>query len=141
MHSGIASIPLDVDETMQVGYIMRNERRPSDLLLRYIDELHAIIGADPTRGVAPLAQVFHMKLLLRPLAARAHAPSSKPRASQLNAFSSRLACAPVPHSLPTALRHPQSPHPSCTQKTPPVRPGGVSSACSEQTGLVMLLLT
>ena len=48
MHSGIASIPLDVDETMQVGYIMHNERRPSDLLLRYIDELHAIIGADPT---------------------------------------------------------------------------------------------
>ena len=48
MHSGIASIPLDVDETMQVGYIMHNERRPSDLLRRYIDELHAIIGADPT---------------------------------------------------------------------------------------------
>ena len=48
MHSGIASIPLDVDETMQVGYIMHNERRPSDLLLRYIGELHAIIGADPT---------------------------------------------------------------------------------------------
>ena len=48
MHSGIASIPLDADETMQVGYIMHNERRPSDLLLRYIDELHAIIGADPT---------------------------------------------------------------------------------------------
>ncbi|MEG1494230.1 MAG: LysR family transcriptional regulator, partial [Gordonibacter sp.] len=28
MQSGIASIPLDVDELMQVGYIMHNERRP-----------------------------------------------------------------------------------------------------------------
>ena len=48
MHSGIASIPLDVDETMQVGYLMHNERRPSPLLLRYIDELHAVIKANPT---------------------------------------------------------------------------------------------
>ncbi|MEG2477862.1 MAG: LysR family transcriptional regulator [Gordonibacter sp.] len=47
MQSGIASIPLDVDELMQVGYIMHNERRPSPLLLRYIDELHAIINANP----------------------------------------------------------------------------------------------
>ena len=47
MHSGIASIPLDVDETMQVGYIMHNERRPSDLLLRYIDELHASSAPTP----------------------------------------------------------------------------------------------
>ena len=48
MQSGIASIPLDVDETMQVGYLMHNERRPSPLLLRYIDELHAVIKANPT---------------------------------------------------------------------------------------------
>ncbi len=48
MHSGIASIPLATEDDMQVGYIMHNERRPSELLLRYIDELHAIIGADPT---------------------------------------------------------------------------------------------
>ena len=48
MQSGIASIPLDVDESMQVGYIMHNERRPSPLLLRYIDELHAIIHANPS---------------------------------------------------------------------------------------------
>ncbi|OUO90163.1 LysR family transcriptional regulator [Gordonibacter sp. An230] len=48
MHSGIASIPLAVDETMQVGYLMHNERRPSPLLLRYIDELHAVIKANPT---------------------------------------------------------------------------------------------
>lgn len=48
MQQGIASIPLDVDEHMQVGYIMHNERRPSKLLLRYIEELHAIIEANPT---------------------------------------------------------------------------------------------
>lgn len=47
MQQGIASIPLDVDEHMQVGYIMHNERRPSKLLLRYIEELHAIIKANP----------------------------------------------------------------------------------------------
>mgnify|MGYP001861454550 FL=1 len=33
---------------MQVGYLMHNERRPSPLLLRYIDELHAVIKANPT---------------------------------------------------------------------------------------------
>ncbi len=48
MQSGIASIPLDVDMPMQVGYIMHNERRPSKLLWRYIDELHAIIKDNPT---------------------------------------------------------------------------------------------
>ena len=46
MHSGIASIPLDVDELMQVGYIMHNERRPSPLLKRYIEQLHEVIRAD-----------------------------------------------------------------------------------------------
>ena len=48
MHSGIVSIPLEVDETMQVGYIMHNERRPGELLLRYIDELHKVIAENPT---------------------------------------------------------------------------------------------
>lgn len=48
MQSGIVSIPLDVDERMRVGYIMHAERRPSDLLLRYIDELRAIVKANPS---------------------------------------------------------------------------------------------
>lgn len=48
MQSGITSIPLDVDEIMQVGYIMHGERRPSELLLRYIKELHTIIATNPT---------------------------------------------------------------------------------------------
>ena len=48
MHSGIASIPLDVDGKMQVGYIMHNERRPGSLLVRYIDELHKVIAENPT---------------------------------------------------------------------------------------------
>lgn len=47
MQSGIASIPLDVDERMQVGYIMHDERRPGELLLRYIDELRTIIATNP----------------------------------------------------------------------------------------------
>lgn len=48
MQSGIVSIPLDVDERMQVGYIMHDERKPNDLLLRYIEELHAIISNNPS---------------------------------------------------------------------------------------------
>ena len=44
MHTGIVSIPLDTDERMTVGYIMHNERKPSELLNRYIEELHRIIG-------------------------------------------------------------------------------------------------
>ncbi len=48
MQSGIASIPLDVDETMRVGYIMHEERRPSALLTRYIEQLRAIIQSNPT---------------------------------------------------------------------------------------------
>ena len=47
MHSGIVSIPLDVDETMQVGYVMHNERRPSALLLSYIEELRKVIAENP----------------------------------------------------------------------------------------------
>ena len=48
MHSGIVALPLEVEEHMQVGYIMHNERRPGDLLLRYIDELHQVIASNPT---------------------------------------------------------------------------------------------
>ena len=48
MHSGIVSIPLDEDATMQVGYIMHNERRPSALLKRYIEELHKVIAENPS---------------------------------------------------------------------------------------------
>lgn len=48
MHSGIVSIPLEVDERMQVGYIMHNERRPGALIERYIDELHKVIAENPT---------------------------------------------------------------------------------------------
>ena len=48
MHSGIVSIPLDVDAKMQVGYIMHSERRPNALVARYIDELHKVIAENPT---------------------------------------------------------------------------------------------
>lgn len=48
MQQGIASIPLDTEDRMQVGYIMHAERRPSELLEDYIRELHAIIAANPT---------------------------------------------------------------------------------------------
>ena len=47
MHSGIVSIPLDVDQVMKVGYITHNERRPSQLLLHYLDELHKVIAENP----------------------------------------------------------------------------------------------
>ena len=38
MSHGIASVPLDTDERMRVGYIMHRERRPSELLLHYLDD-------------------------------------------------------------------------------------------------------
>ena len=47
MHSGIASIPLDVEEKMLVGYLIHSERRVSDLLLNYIEELQGIIKRNP----------------------------------------------------------------------------------------------
>lgn len=47
MHSGIASIPLDVDEIMHIGYIMHKERKASPLLLSYIDELNRVIAKNP----------------------------------------------------------------------------------------------
>ena len=69
----------------------------------------------PHRRAAPLAQVFHMKLLLRPLAARAHARPRSPGASQLGALPSRLACAPAPHG-PTSSGPLEAPIPLGTQK-------------------------
>ncbi|MBP3894725.1 MAG: LysR family transcriptional regulator [Atopobiaceae bacterium] len=48
MHAGIVAIPLQVDESMQVGYVMHKQRRPSDLLLSYIEELHNVIAENPT---------------------------------------------------------------------------------------------
>ena len=53
MQSGITSIPLKSDERMRVGYIMHRERRPNDLLQRYIDELHAIIGSNRAVQATP----------------------------------------------------------------------------------------
>ena len=47
MHSGIASIPLNVDEKMRVGYVIHRERRASDLLESYIQCLKAKIKANP----------------------------------------------------------------------------------------------
>jgi DNA-binding transcriptional LysR family regulator len=47
MHSGIVSIPLDVDETMTIGYIMHNERPAGALLKRYIAELREVIAENP----------------------------------------------------------------------------------------------
>ena len=52
MHSGIVAIPLEVDELMHVGYVMHNQRRPSPLLRRYIEELHGVIAAN--ESVDPL---------------------------------------------------------------------------------------
>ena len=47
MHSGITAIPLDVDEHMQVGYLMHRDRRPNDLIVHYIDELQRVIAENP----------------------------------------------------------------------------------------------
>lgn len=48
MGTGIIAIPLDTDATMQVGYIMHAERKPSSLLRSYIENLRAIIKENPT---------------------------------------------------------------------------------------------
>ena len=47
MQSGIASVPLDIDERMVVGYLIHRERKPSELLERYIERLNAIIRENP----------------------------------------------------------------------------------------------
>lgn len=46
MQQGIVSIPLEANETMHVGYIMHKERKPSTLVLRYIEELKKCIEAN-----------------------------------------------------------------------------------------------
>ena len=43
MQSGIVSIPLAGEHTMRVGYIMHDERKPSEILNRYLAELDRII--------------------------------------------------------------------------------------------------
>lgn len=48
MSSGIVAIPLKSSETMTVGYIMHNERKPSALAERYIELLKKIISDDTT---------------------------------------------------------------------------------------------
>ena len=48
MLSGIASNPLDTDASMEVGYLMHDERKPSDLLVRYLAALREIIAKNPT---------------------------------------------------------------------------------------------
>lgn len=48
MHSGIASIPLNVEEKMTIGYIIQSERKASDLLLTYIENLKMIIRTNPS---------------------------------------------------------------------------------------------
>lgn len=45
MHTGIASIPLVADEEMNMGYVMHAQRKPGDLVLRYIDALKEQIAS------------------------------------------------------------------------------------------------
>ena len=44
MQDGIVAIPLDSNEVMRVGYIMHNERKPSKLVVRYIEKLEECIN-------------------------------------------------------------------------------------------------
>lgn len=44
MEQEIVAIPLETSETMRVGYIMHGERKPTDLVQRYIEELESIIS-------------------------------------------------------------------------------------------------
>lgn len=48
MLHGVVAIPLDVEETMRVGYIMQAQLLPNELLQRYIAELWHVIEANPT---------------------------------------------------------------------------------------------
>ena len=48
MLRGIVSIPLNADARMRVGYLIHRERKPSELLLAYIDNLKRIIKSNPT---------------------------------------------------------------------------------------------
>ena len=44
MQSGIVAIPLESSETMRVGYVIHAQRKPSALMLRYIELLRACIA-------------------------------------------------------------------------------------------------
>lgn len=48
MHTGIASIPLNVSEKMRVGYVIHRERRANALLQSYIECLKEIIKSNPS---------------------------------------------------------------------------------------------
>ena len=48
MLRGIVSIPLDADAHMRVGFLIHRERKPSTLLLAYIENLQHIIKSNPT---------------------------------------------------------------------------------------------
>ncbi len=52
MQTGIVSIPLAGNHKMRVGYIAHDERRPTPILERYLEELRRIIDADG--GAKPL---------------------------------------------------------------------------------------
>ncbi|MBR2836436.1 MAG: LysR family transcriptional regulator [Coriobacteriales bacterium] len=51
--SGIVAIPLETDETMRVGYIVHKDRKPSELALRYIDELKRCVASSTLVTVPP----------------------------------------------------------------------------------------
>lgn len=48
MLRGIVSIPLNADARMRVGYLIHRERKPSSLLLAYIENLQQIVKSNPT---------------------------------------------------------------------------------------------
>lgn len=48
MQSGIVSIPLESNITMTVGYLVRRDRVPSDLMESFLDELRRVIKQDST---------------------------------------------------------------------------------------------
>lgn len=45
MVTGIASIPLQTDEEMNVGYILHDERKPADIVVEYIETLKSLIAS------------------------------------------------------------------------------------------------
>lgn len=48
MYTGIASVPLETNELMRVGYVVHNERQLSDLAQRYIEKLLMLVEDYPT---------------------------------------------------------------------------------------------
>jgi len=44
----IVSVPLDTKEHMRVGYLIHRERKPSQLLERYIERLSQIVRDNPS---------------------------------------------------------------------------------------------